>query len=467
MNCKLKSNLILFLILSLFSFNSFSVVSTDSELIAGMDQFYLKLKENNLLLRHDFNRYREKVKKASNEIEFNATIEDSKSYLNFILSNISNMRINATSKVLIRNSSQKLLGLIDKASYKTIKKNKILLEEVPAIVTPELSARPKLVEVADTGPIRKHIKPIQVFHEQKNIATSAAWYLFASMGVLSCIGIIFIKRKRIVTSDVKQLNRETSSLGLNSVALKNYKNSQAPVILLNENDFIDWSNDKAKSSLELTSGSSFFLENELIEDFKSNQLYYEFNKTKYSIIIKPVNSKKSKKKILFFIPTVEKAFKTYKLVEKSLPIGSALEETMNKFGYLFSESGIPVFFDNRIDEAKIDKRETKSFEKILLLSYSLCKDQPGTRINFILESNKKGTMIQLDIRGINKSQLDFSQKVSINNTTNYTYSDYFHELELELADRNARIFCFENDEIHGVTFQFSMSSNSYSESHIQ
>jgi hypothetical protein len=430
---------IIFFTLLISSFGTFA--NSTSGIIKKLNTFHSHLAENRLLVRHELMRHITQFEKSNNRTNL-------KSYLKTLLTKSTTMNVSKDSKSMIKSMSQDLISNLDVAEVKVV-----VVKDTSSIIIPKLienkigeKVLSKKTEVVSSISAKDSISiPV----EKNNPFLLLSVLVAMSAGLFA--GLKYFARSRKVEHDVSKKNEgylvQDALKGRRPLA--SLEELKTPVILIDDKEVIRWVNDKAHKWLGLSQGESFFLEHELKFDNEKCSLSYEQSGRTFDITVRHSETKKCK--ILTFIPLFEDAYSSISEVEGSLPITGIVSDAMMRNEYLFTNSGIPLIIDNRLSENFLaDEKVNGVISKTLKLAYDMSKNIKGSRVDYILDEIEGSTFIQIDFKNQAVKNLKWENPI---NEEDFSLAEAWGELELSLADRQGRLFYYDDENVKGMSFQ--------------
>lgn len=483
------------LLLSVFLF--ISTAKADLNLFKhSLESFHRDLESSQLLLRHDVKRLLKEFNNQYQNDNYKLAGSSIDRYLKFLSKKLPKMNISANSKQLIIKNLSKLNEIISSDS------NSVSLERV-ATATAPIPVNSLAMNIAKTTDLKNNVAiknsqvPTQnspksavlkrartfVSSPVKNVSVSekesdlmsylAGKYLNKLMYLL--LFLVGIKLLSFVLKSSRGKGTTEMTKTKKPIAVKESKRSyqvldkkygtiQSPVFLVSSNEMVSWSNNFAAKVLGITKGSSFFLSHEIKKNEEGSDIYVDGSKT-YSVLSKKVSLNKNVSTLYLFYIDKEKvntadhsAYRVNKTENDKISLSTALQIALSKNNYLFAEAKIPLFVQQNKSDCLIDKSEEKIISKFLQLSYITFKDTVNTRFNLICDNSGGYERIQIDIRNANLNKIDFYQKVILSNGVEQSLIDHWHEIEMLLANRDARVNIFNNKELNGVSLQIKFIS---------
>jgi len=415
-----------------------------SDINNQLNAFHSNLAENRLLVRHELKRHMSKFEKTNNRA-------DLKIYLNTLMSKSRTMNVSNDSKNMIKNMSQALIANL------AVEKIKATLppEVVPAIVTTkddkniigEIALSKESESVTKSNVEEVINAPVE---NQKSPALFGVLFILVA-SILAGIKLYSRRRKHDQAHDLSQKVEDFSFQDAlkGRRPLSSLENLKTPVILIDDKEVIRWVNKKAKENLGFNKGESFFLEHELSFNNENSALSYEQSGKEFDITVRYSVMKKCK--ILTFIPLFESAYSSVSEVEGSLPLNGIVNEAVMKSEYLFTNSGIPLIIDNRLSETLLaDEKVNGVISKTLKLAYDMSKNIKGSRVDYILDEIDGTSFVQIDFKNQVVKNLKWENPI---NEEDFSLAEAWGELELSLADRQGRLFYFDDEKVKGMSFQ--------------
>lgn len=462
----------------------------------SLESFHRDLESSTLLLRHDVKRLLKEFNNQYQKDHYKLAGSSIDRYLKFLGKKLPKMNISANSKQLIAKNLSNLNEIISSES------NSVSLERVATATAPiavessdmnnakiidfKNNVTIKNSQVATQNPpkstvltrastfVSSPVRNVIVSEKESDLMSYISGkYLNKLMYLLLfLVGIKLLsfalksfkgkgatemtKTKRPVA--VKESNRSYLVLD------KKYGNIQSPVFLVSNNEMVRWSNNFASKVLGITKGSSFFLNHEIKKNEEGSDIYVDGSKI-YSVLSKKVSLNKNIATLyLFYIEkenvnnSSHSAFRVNKNESDKITLSTALQLALSKNNYLFTEAKIPLFVQQNKSDCLIEKSEEKIISKFLQLSYITFKDTINTRFNLICDNSGGYEKIQIDIRNANLNKIDFFQKVILSNGVEQSLIDHWHEVEMLLSNRDARVNIFNNKELNGVSLQIKFTS---------
>lgn len=484
---------------SVFSIEKSNV--SEYSLSQSLDSFYNKLKDNKLLLRHG-------VKRQARILENSTSKESLYKVLNYFLlleKQIDLFKVSEKSKKIIRNDVRSIVkklksklqfGRISNKrdlNYKKVAKTekriaKNRLINSTGVINRTLKARPskksilvdnvvkstktsrsKNEKITKSVPDKSAKNPMRQIAQvkgrsKKNIKSQHElsgpdyfYHFVASLALMIIFCFSFLSRK-IKTF----LIRRKTKAALPSF-IKSYEHLKTPVLFVSKKGYILWSNEFAQRYLSLTSGSTFFLKHELKIDRKTRDLYYKGdNEVTYQVAHEKLQYKQEQGRLLTFVESnFEKPFISYRYLcseedGKSTTLCQTITNALDKSNYLFVQAGIPVFLEKRSKANFIDEAEEAIFHKLILLGYHIVKDIKSSRVNITVDESGCYDLICMSLRGVEQNQIDFSQELVFEGGYPCSVADHWHELELSLSRRNARVRMFEEKNSNTFNIQIQL-----------
>lgn len=501
-------NYIIFLKISLaFFLLSNSVFSTEKSIVSdynlsqSLDSFYNKLKINKLLLRHGVKRQASILEKSTSKESFSRVLN----YFLLIEKQVDSFKVNENAKGIIKNEVNSIIKkLKSRVQYtslsstsdlndkkviekrvKEIKNNLINSTNVSdSTLSVGLLKKPNVIGSAVKATERSHsnkkkaikgtasrsdrdiirrraeVKEYIVDDVKFQRGLSGPDYFYHFVASLTLLLIICFKTLSIKIKSF--FGRRSKKVGLPSFT-KSYEHLKSPVLFVSKKGYILWSNKFAQKYLCLTSGSTFFLKHELKIDKKSRELYYKGdNQVTYQVVYEKLYFNQEQGRLLTFVESnYEKPFISYRYLcsdkdGNNKALCQAIKNALDKVNYLFVQAGVPVFLEKRSSSSFVDEAEEKIFHKIILLGYHIVKDVKSSRVNIAVDESGCYDLICMSLRGVDQNQIDFSQELFFEGGYSCSVADHWHELELSLSRRNARIRMFKEKNSNTFNIQIQL-----------
>lgn len=469
----------------------------------SLESFHRDLESNQLLLRHEVKRQLKEFNNQYQNDHYKLAGGSIDRYLKFLSKKLPKMNISANSRQLITKHLSNLSEIISSDSNSVSSgTNSVFLTRAVTATVPVLVNTPavnstKKNDLKNNVAIKNSQVPTQnsqksavltrastfVSSPVKNVRVSEKksdlmsdleekylnkfMYLLIFLVGIKLLSFALKSFRGKGTTEMTKAKRPIAIKGSKrsyQVLDKKYGTIQNPVFLVSSNEMVIWSNNFAAKVLGITKGSSFFLNHEIEKNEGGSDIYVDGTKT-YSVLSKKVSLNKNVSTLYLFYTEKEKvntadhsAYRINKTENDKISLSTALQLALSKNNYLFAEAKIPLFVQQNKSDCLIDKSEEKIISKFLQLSYITFKDTVNTRFSLICDNSGGYEKIQIDIRNANLNKIDFYQKVILSNGVEQSLIDHWHEIEMLLANRDARVNIFNNKELNGVSLQIKFIS---------
>ena len=223
---------------------------------------------------------------------------------------------------------------------------------------------------------------------------------------------------------------------------------QLPVISIDENEKVCWSNKTASKRYGLTIGSYFLKEHEMLfnQRYESETCNLEGDEFLVESVVN------GDEEFVYFYPLADCEATSISKTKNSKTLPEAFEQALAKHNFLFTSAGIPVAVTCRsVSPGKVFDH---SIEKVVKASYDLANSVRDARVNFLIDTINKKTVFQLEIINLSYEKL---LSLSNNGSEENRYLEVWKEVELSLAKRQARVFIFDGENKKKLTIQIVLS----------
>lgn len=429
--------------------------NSNPEISKKLDQFHIDLQKKSLLVRHELNLHIKEFKETGDQSKI-------KHYLNNLKIFSRKMNVSQSSKDLIYKRTSSLVNFMN---VQPIIKSTKIKKQTKSLLKKELTNKKIVLQTRDAQ-MKEPLNLIQDFHPDTGLLSSIpnTQLVIYTITLLSLAGLLLTYRlkKKTIKAELslgsKKNNDKAFTKATNgSASIHTYADLKTPVVLIDDKEVITWLNDTARSNFKLGEGETFFLEHELKLKEKTDILTYQKAKINYNVYVR-LNTK-ANFKVLTFISTVDNAYSSVTEVEGSQPLAATISRAVESTKYLFTNSGIPLVIDNRLSDKKnIDEKVGDVISKTLKIAYDMSKNTKNSRVNYTLDEVDGTSCFKIDFKNQKKSDIRWNESISNDEST---LAEAWGELELSLANRQGRVFIYDDEDLKSMSFQLMFENTVY------